>query len=60
MNTLEKLEVDAKDTDYLIFITIMPNDIDLLNMFCMTFRSNSNKKFLATLLDKVFNDFINN
>ena len=28
-------------------------------MFCITFRSSSNKDFPATLLGKVFNNFIN-
>jgi len=28
-------------------------------MFCITFESNSNEKFLITLLDKVFSNFIN-
>ena len=59
-NALEKLEAYAKDTDYLVFITIAPNDINSLSVFYITFRSNSNEKFLATLLDKVFNDFIDN
>ena len=41
------------------FITIAPDDINLLSVFYITFKSNSNEEFPATLLDKAFNDFNN-
>ena len=43
-----------------MFFTIAPDDINSLDMFCVTFRSNSNEDFPAKMSDKLHNDHITN
>ena len=43
-----------------MFLTIAPNNVNSLDTFRITFRSNSNKDFFATMSDKLYDDCITN